>query len=128
MKYLLPILTLFIATNVQAAEIRHSWYDPNTPILYPSQLEVQGDGMPAFWITATTMEVRAYPATGVSIPDEWNCHLTRARFVGGDGYSEYSNVIATPPGCVPIEYVTEPVGFAMLASGIGMLWWMMGRE
>lgn len=127
MKYL-PILILFIATNIHAEEFRHSWGDPNTPILYPSQLEIQGDGMPAFWIAATTMEVRAYPATGVSIPDEWDCHLTRARFVGGDGYSEYSNVIATPEGCIPIEYVPEPGGLAMLTAGIGVLWWMRGKR
>ena len=145
MRHLLPILLLFIATNVQAATVTHHWFDPRMDPMFdegmceivppcgddlfledpqaahwPIQIEVYGEGLLAFWHAASPMEPYWFGEIVVEIPDEWDCHLSRMRFLSPWDYTEYSNVIATPEGCVPTEYVPEPGGVALLA-GIGVL-------
>ncbi len=157
MRHLLPILLLFIATNVQAAtiDVWHSWFNPHMdPLLkegmceivppcgdglflndpnaahWPIQIEVYGEGLLAFWHPASPMEPFWTGHIKIQIPAEWDCHLVRMRFqtpYSEDWEEPYSNIIATPPGCVPTEYVPEPGGLGLLA-GIGMLWWMRGKR
>ena len=141
----LPILILFIATSAHATVIEHTFFAPNIhPYFTEGMCEIIppcGDGLflhdphayhlsiaievwgpgGAGWVTI----VRAYPRPSslvrLDLPDHWDCHLVRMRFLSaGWGYSDYSNIFATPPGCVPTEYVPEPGGMALLA-GIGVL-------
>lgn len=126
MKYL-PILLLLIATNVQATTFTYEWLDPLNEDPHPIQMEVWGEELHEFWAAASTMELRDPWELDIELPVEWDCHLVRARFLGMGGYSDYSNIVATPSGCVPTEYVPEPGGLGLLA-GIGMLWWMRGKR
>jgi len=148
MRYL-PLLLLTLATNAHATTVTHRWYDPNIDPYLTSgmcqvvppcgdglfldapnadhatiQFEVFGEELLGFWHPVAAMEPWWYGEIDLEVPD--GCHLSRMRFLGAGGYSEWSNVIATPTGCTPTEYVPEPGGLGLLA-GLGVLWWMKGR-
>ena len=120
MRHLLPILLLFIATNVQATTFIYTYLDPDNEDAHPIQMEVWGEELHEFWAAASTMDLRDPWEVPIELPEEWDCHHVRARFLGVGGYSAYSNIVATPEGCVPTEHVPEPGGLGLLA-GIGLL-------
>jgi len=122
MRYL-PLILCLIATNAGATTITHRWLDPNEDLTNPIQLEVWGEGLHEFWAAASTLEIRPAGEMDIEIPAEWDCHLARARFLGVWGYSDWSNVVATPEDCIPTEYVPEPGGAGLLAGIALLLWW-----